>query len=85
MVLTITITFLFAMASPSQAQTSEAGLARYIEESLRSTQANGPSPRSLYSANSYLAETARDPRAARVGDLVTINVAEQASTYLRKY
>lgn len=61
------------------AQTSEESIAAYIEESRRATQVYGPSQGSLYSANSYLAETARDPRAATIGDLVTIRVSEQAS------
>ncbi len=70
---------LVVAAAVLSAQTSAESIATYIEESRRATQVFGPSPGSLYSANSYLAETARDPRAASIGDLVTIRVSEQAS------
>jgi hypothetical protein len=60
-------------------QASEASLNRYIEDSMRVTEKTVPTPGSLFSGNAYMAELARDPRAALVGDLITILVAEQAS------
>ena len=60
-------------------QTSEGTLNRYIEESLRPGPENTPSAGSLYVSRSFLAELARDPKAARPGDLITIRVVEQAS------
>lgn len=60
-------------------QTSEGTLNRYIEESLTPGPENTPSAGSLYLSRSFLAELARDPKAARPGDLITIRVVEQAS------
>ena len=65
--------------SPLLSQSSEATLNRYIEESLTPGPENTPSPGSLYVSQSFLAELARDPKAARPGDLITIRVVEQAS------
>ena len=61
------------------AQKSETAIDRYIEDSLSAIRANGASPGSLFNGQSYLAELARDPKAATVGDLISIRVAEQAS------
>jgi flagellar L-ring protein precursor FlgH len=61
------------------AQKSETTIDRYIEDSLSAIRANGASPGSLFNGQSYLAELARDPKAAAVGDLISIRVAEQAS------
>ncbi len=60
-------------------QSSEKTLNHHIEESLRTTRRSGPSAGSLFSSRSYLSELGRDPKAASVGDLVTIQVVEQAS------
>ena len=60
-------------------QSSEETLSHHIEESLRVTRRRGPSAGSLFTSRSYLAELGRDPKAASVGDLVTIQVVEQAS------
>ena len=60
-------------------QATEAALDRYIEQSLGARERHAPSPGSLYTSQSYLADLARDPRAARVGDLLTVIVAENAS------
>jgi len=65
--------------SLGSAQTSQVALERYIEDSMRVIERNPPAAGSLFAANSFLAEPARDPRAARVGDLITIIVSEQAS------
>ena len=59
-------------------QSSEKTLNYHIEESLRTTRRSGPSAGSLFSSRSFLAELGRDPKAASVGDLVTIQVVEQA-------
>ena len=64
---------------PALGQTSEGTLNRYIEESLTPGPENTPSVGSLYLSQSFLAELARDPKAARPGDLITIRVVEQAS------
>lgn len=61
------------------AQTSQIALERYIEDSMRVIERNPPTAGSLFAVNSLLAEPARDPRAARVGDLITIIVSEEAS------
>ena len=60
-------------------QSSEETLNHHIEESLRVTRRSGLSRGSLFTSRSYLAELGRDPKAASVGDLVTIQVVEQAS------
>ena len=70
---------LILFGATTRAQTSEATLNRYIEESLTPGPANMPSAGSLYMSRSFLGELARDPRAGRLGDLVTIRVIEQAS------
>jgi flagellar L-ring protein precursor FlgH len=64
---------------PVSAQHSEEALNRHLEEFLDPGSGRQASPGSLYLSQSYLAELARDPRAATVGDLITINVVEQAS------
>ena len=61
------------------AQTSESTLNRYLEEALAPAPGNLPSAGSLYLGRSYLLDLARDPKAAMVGDLITIRVVEQAS------
>ena len=61
------------------AQKSQDSLRRHIEESLTATRYRKYSKGSLYTNQSYLSELGRDPKAALVGDLVTIRVVEQAS------
>lgn len=61
------------------AQATEAALDRYIEQSLGARERHAPSLGSLYTSQSYFADLARDPRASRVGDLLTVIVAENAS------
>ena len=61
------------------AQKSQDSLRRHIEESLTATRYGKYSKGSLYTDRSYLSELGRDPKAAVVGDLVTIRVLEQAS------
>ena len=61
------------------AQNSQDSLRRLIEESLTATRHGKYSKGSLYTDRSYLSELGRDPKAAVVGDLVTIRVLEQAS------
>jgi flagellar L-ring protein precursor FlgH len=68
-----------AAAGTLRGQSSEGVMNRYIEESVAPTPANLPSAGSLYISRSYLTELARDPKAATVGDLITIRVVEQAS------
>ncbi len=75
----VTAGILAVLAPPLWCQTSEGTLNRYIEESLRPGPENTPSAGSLYVSRSFLAELARDPKAARPGDLITIRVVEQAS------
>ena len=72
---------LFATALPvfGQTQSSAAELDAYIERSVEVRESNAPSAGSLFTSTGFLAEVARDPRAARVGDLVTVIVSEQAS------
>ncbi len=60
-------------------QAAEAALNRYLEHSLGARELYAPSLGSLYTSQSYLSDLARDPRAARVGDLITVQVAENAS------
>jgi flagellar L-ring protein precursor FlgH len=67
------------LAQPLGAQNNEAALNRYIEDSLRVTRQNGPASGSLYVSTGFLAEISRDPKAAQVGDLVTVQIVEQAS------
>lgn len=66
-------------ALPARAQKSEEALRRQIEESLTANRYGKYSKGSLYNDRSYLAELGRDPKAAVVGDLVTIRIVEQAS------
>ena len=61
------------------AQTSDATLNNYINATTTPAATDQPSPGSLFLGRSYLAEPARDPKAATVGDLITIQVVEQAS------
>jgi flagellar L-ring protein precursor FlgH len=76
----ITAVLLGACAVPfAAAQKSETAIDHYIEDSLSAIRTNGASPGSLFNGQSYLAELARDPKAATVGDLISIRVAEQAS------
>ncbi len=67
------------IAAGLSGQSTESALQAYIDASLSARVGNGPSKGSLYTPNSYLAEIARDPRASRVGDLITIVVSETAS------
>lgn len=64
---------------PLGGQTNEEALNRYIEDSLRVTRQRGPASGSLYVSTGFLAEVSRDPKAAQVGDLVTVQIVEQAS------
>jgi flagellar L-ring protein precursor FlgH len=64
---------------PLGAQNNEEALNRYIEDSLRVTRQNGPARGSLYVSTGFLGEISRDPKAAQVGDLVTVQIVEQAS------
>ena len=78
----ISLAFLLACVLPlpvALAQKSQDSLRRLIEESLTATRYGRYSKGSLYNDQSYLSELGRDPKAAVVGDLVTIRVAEQAS------
>lgn len=68
-----------ALAPLLSAQNNEAALDRYIEDSLSVTRQNGPASGSLYVSTGFLAEVSRDPKAAQVGDLVTVQIVEQAS------
>ncbi len=68
-----------AFTAPLGAQNNEQELNRYIEDSLRVTRQNGPAAGSLYVSTGFLGEVSRDPKAAQVGDLVTVQIAEQAS------
>ncbi|MBI1358340.1 MAG: hypothetical protein GC160_28730 [Acidobacteria bacterium] len=67
------------LAPSLAAQSSEAELDAYIERSVALREQNAPSAGSLFTETGFLAEVARDPRAGRVGDLVTVMVSEQAS------
>lgn len=60
-------------------QNNEEALNRYIEDSLRVIRQKGPASGSLYVSTGFLAEISRDPKAAQVGDLVTVQIIEQAS------
>jgi flagellar L-ring protein precursor FlgH len=71
--------FALLAISPLLAQPQPDALARYRSQFELNRQQNGPSPGSLFLQNSYLAELARDARASKIGDLVTISIAEQAS------
>jgi flagellar L-ring protein precursor FlgH len=67
------------VSRPVGAQNNEESLNRYIEDSLRVTRQNGPASGSLYVSTGFLGEISRDPKAAQVGDLVTVQIVEQAS------
>ena len=54
-------------------------LAQYIQRAIRSTERTGPSPGSLFVSTGLLADAARDLRASRTGDVVTILVSDNAS------
>ncbi len=73
------IVILWTVAAVSSAQTTEAALERYLEESLGARERFAPTPGSLFTAQSYFTDLARDPRASRAGDLITVIVAERAS------
>jgi flagellar L-ring protein precursor FlgH len=73
----IGLALLFASRAPGQS--NEEALNRYIEDSLRVTRQKGPASGSLYVSTGFLAEISRDPKAAQVGDLVTVQIVEQAS------
>ena len=76
----LAIPTIFALLAPAvSAQKSQDSLRRHIEESLTATRHGKYSKGSLYTDKSYLSELGRDPKAAVVGDLVTIRVVEQAS------
>ena len=68
-----------AAAASLGAQTAAEALEAYVEDSLTLQESVRPTAGSLFAEHSYLAELARDPRAGRVGDLVTVLVSEQAS------
>lgn len=70
---------LLALPLVVQAQTSDATLNNYVSATSTPGATDTPSPGSLFLGRSYLAEPARDPKAATVGDLITIQVIEQAS------
>lgn len=70
--------FLLLTAAAS-AQATEAALERYVEESLGASERYAPSPGSLFTSQSYFTDLARDPRASRAGDLITVIVAERAT------
>jgi len=67
----------------AQSPSSAAELDAYIERSVAARERNAPSAGSLFTSSGFLAEVARDPRAGRVGDLVTVIVSEQASALTR--
>jgi len=73
------IVILWTAAAALSAQTTEAALERYLEESLGARERFAPAPGSLFTAQSYFTDLARDPRASRAGDLITVIVAERAS------
>jgi flagellar L-ring protein FlgH len=75
----ILIAALLAPPLGAQNQNNEEALDRYIEDSLRVTRQNGPATGSLYVSTGFLGEVSRDPKAAQVGDLVTVQIVEQAS------
>lgn len=54
-------------------------LAQYIQRAIRGSSHAGPSPGSLFVATGLLADSARDLRASRTGDVVTILVSDNAS------
>jgi flagellar L-ring protein precursor FlgH len=66
-------------AAPLCAQSASDALGAYIQDSLTMQENVRPSAGSVFVENGYLAELARDPRAGRVGDLITVLVSEQAS------
>ena len=68
-----------SLAGGLQAQTAADALDAYVEDSLTLQESMRPSKGSLFVGHSFLAEVARDPRAGRVGDLITVLVSEQAS------
>ena len=54
-------------------------LAQYIQRAIQGSSHAGPSPGSLFVATGLLADSARDLRASRTGDVVTILVSDNAS------
>lgn len=73
------IAFALLATSAVIAQSTTDALARYRSRFVLDLQENRPSSGSLFLQNSYLADLARDARASKIGDLVTISIAEQAS------
>lgn len=73
------VALLLLLSASAGAQTASEALEAYVEDSLTLQESVRPGPGSLFAENAYLAEVARDPRAARVGDLITVRVSEQAS------
>ncbi len=69
----------FLFAAGAWAQSAEDALKAYVEDSLTLQERLRPSKGSVFAEHAYFAEIARDPRAGRVGDLITVVVSEQAS------
>ena len=75
------LAWLLALGAAGHAaeRTTALTLNRYIKTTGNAAITGAASPGSLFLSRSYLAEPARDPKAATVGDLITIRVIEQAS------
>jgi flagellar L-ring protein precursor FlgH len=66
-------------AAALNGQSASEALEAYVEDSLTLRDSIRPSAGSLFVENGFWAELARDPRAGRVGDLITVLASEQAS------
>ncbi len=73
------VSLLFLSSLTVAAQVAPEALGRYRSGFIIERESNAPSSGSLFLQNSYLAELARDARASKIGDLITIAIAEQAS------
>jgi flagellar L-ring protein FlgH len=69
-----------AKAPKQKASPAEAPVDRYVEEAnARRAAAPPPTPGAIWSPGSRLSDSARDPRASQVDDVLTILVVENAS------
>jgi flagellar L-ring protein precursor FlgH len=80
---TLTILLVSAVAAVAQRPQPSASDTRRPEASVATQEAAGSTAGSLWSPGAPLSDLASDLRAGRVGDLVTILVAERASGFVR--
>jgi len=66
-------------ATEKSSQSRLSPIDAYIEEAMELSRVGGSAPGSLYSSSGLLGNVGRDLRAAHIGDIVTVVVADRAS------